>query len=495
VKSGQPAKASIALAAALALCACSTGARKPDLALPAAYEAPPGTAILAPEALDTWWTIFGDPELDGLERDALRLSPDARTQEARLVEAGATRASGVWQTYPTGDITGSASKKHTSPIGAPPSSLVPVGGVSESDVADFKVSWELDFLGGLATQRHALAADYAATRFNVEGARATLVANVADSYFQARGLAIQLADADVSVKIESELLGIADTKASLGLGPTSDADRIAGQLDQAKSQAESLAAQLHVAQRELLILVGRGIEPVEDLPVSADVPDPPPVPRAVPGELLARRPDVREADWRMRAAALRTKLAKEQIFPNLVLQPAAGLARTVAPGIGVASIVPLLLFPQQQTTATSYWSYGVGLDQPVLDIPRLLQDAKAQGARTEQAVIAYEKAVQSAYGDAEDALVSLAADEQRLVVLNDGEVRAHRAYEAAKLGYQAGVDDLTTALTAEQDWRTDRAALTAERVQALRRAVQVYNALGGGWGYGAPGPAQARRAP
>jgi outer membrane protein TolC len=192
---------------------------------------------------------------------------------------------------------------------------------------------------------------------------------------------------------------------------------------------------------------------------------------------------VREAEAQMRAAAIRTKLAREELFPNLTFQPAVGIASQLAPGVGVASLVPLILFPQEQTTNSNYWSYGVGFDQPVLDIPRLLQDAKAQSARTEQAVIAYEQAVQNAYGDAENALVELASDEIRIKMLTDGEARARRAYEASRIRYGAGIDDLTTVLSAEQAWRSDRAALSAERVQALRRAVQTYKAIGGGWGY------------
>ena len=303
---------------------------------------------------------------------------------------------------------------------------------------------------------------------------------MADSYFQARGLAIQLDDANQTVRIERDLLRIATEKATRGLGASSDADRVAGDLAQAQSQVDSLQAELHAAQRLLLILVGRGTELVENLPMhAADVGDPPPVPAALPGDLLTRRPDIREADWEMRSAALEAQsCAKEQVFPNLVLQPALGAARSVAPGV---AIIPtsgggFTFTPQQQTTSTDYWSYGVGLSAPVLDIPRLLQDAKAQGARTEEAVIAYEKAVQSAYGDAENALVRLSADEQRIKVLEDGETRAHRAYDAARNAYAIGLDDLTTVLSAEQTWRGDRSALTAERVQALRRAVQTYKA-------------------
>jgi NodT family efflux transporter outer membrane factor (OMF) lipoprotein len=473
----------IAGASALALGACAAGVRNPDVTLPAAYEAPAGTQALTPVALERWWLVFGDDELNTLEEQALKASPDAKTQAARLRQAMATRNSTIWQTYPTGDFNGSVNREHTAPIGGVPDSLAPVGGTTESYLGSFKVSWEFDFLGALNDARRQARMDFAASRFDIESARASLVANVADSYFQARGLAIQLADAQETLKIETELYRVATLKAKLGLGAAADADRIAGDLALAKSQVDNLEASEHAAQRSLLILVGRGTEPVESLPLTADVPDPPPLPQTVPGEILVRRPDVREADARMRSAVIRTKLVKEEIFPNITINPAIGLAHQVAPGIGVASLVPLILFPQTQTTNTNYWSYGASVDQPILDIPRLLEDAKAQSAVAEQAVVAYEQAVQTAYGDAENALVELASDERRIALLEDGETRARRAYDAERIRYEKGLDDVTAVLSAEQSWESNRTQLTAERVQALRRAVQTYKALGGGWDY------------
>jgi outer membrane protein TolC len=93
--------------------------------------------------------------------------------------------------------------------------------------------------------------------------------------------------------------------------------------------------------------------------------------------------------------------------------------------------------------------------------------------------------VQTAFQEAESALVNLGADHRRVALLTDGEARARRAYEAAKTGYARGLTDLTATLQAEQAWRSLRAQLTSAEVQALRRSVQAYKAIGGGW------PAQA----
>jgi len=470
---------------ALAVSACSTGgARTADTRLPPAYDAPNGRQALSVEALDKWWLLFGDAQLNALEDDAFRLSPDARTASARLLEAQATHTSQVAQTLPQTEAQGNASSKQTYNLDGDSNNLIPVGGKTISETLNFNVSWEIDLFGRLALARKVAGADLAATRFNVEGSRAALAANVADTYFQTRGLAIQLADARETVRIQQELQDIANRKARLGLGAASDADRVAGDLAQAISNAQSLEAELHANQRTLLILVGRGIDPVSAVTPTTEPGAVPTTPAAIPGDLLQRRPDIREAEARVRSAAGRDKIAHRALFPTFTFQPTAGLSHIVSPG--VTFIPPATLKPQQQTTNTSFWAYGVGVSQPVLDVPRLLADMKTQDARTEQAVIAYEKAVQTAFGEAESALVRLDADNRRVAVLKDGEARAHRAYQAARTRYAQGLDDLQTALGAEQSWRSTRSALTGEQVQALRRTVQTYKALGGGWAYAAP---------
>ena len=470
----------IAPAVALAGCAVAHH-RAPDLTLPAAYEAPKGDAVLSAEQLDKWWLLFGDVELNRLEDDAFARSPDARTASARLLEARATRASEVLQTLPTGGITGKASHERAQSIGAASNQLFPVGGVTETETLNFNVSWELDFFGRLQQARRVANADLAATRFDVEGARAALAASVADNYFQAKGLAIQLADADTNAAISQKLYDIAQQKARLGLGAASDADQAAGELALATAQAVDLAAQYHAAQRQLLILVGRGIEPTASLSTTAEAANPPPLPAAIPGDLLARRPDVREAQAKLAGEVGRQTLKHLAVFPTFTLLPGLGLSRTVAPG--VSFIPPATLLPAQQTTSLGFWTLAGSVSQPVLDIPHLLQDAKAEDARTEQAVIAYEKVVQTAYGEAENDLAGMAADRRRLVILQDGELRARRAYDAAEKRYRRGLDDLTAALSAEESWRNTRSTLTGARVEAQRRAVQTYKALGGGWAF------------
>ena len=452
---------------ALMLSACAS-TRDVDTRLPAAYEAPSSPAIAAAPSLETWWTGFNDPQLTALITEALANSPDARSAAAKLREARATRSGALTSFLPQGNPRGSITETDSKLVDGTAINIPGFSstGDSRTETANFDVSWEIDLFGRIFAASRAANAEMAAARLDYEAARASLAAAVADSYFAARGVAIQLEDTRATERIQAELYRIVDIRAQRGISSTADADRVAGDLAQARAQVAGLEAELQAARRNLLILTGRGIEPIAALPIDAEVGVAPAVPDVVPGELLARRPDVRRAEAMLASALGRLDYAKLAFFPTFKLAPGIGLQKNDQPGY---------------SATTQSWSIGANVVVPVLDIPRLLSEMKAQDARSEQAAIGYEKAVQTAFGEAENALVQLESDRRRVDLLQDGEARARRAYEASRKGYVAGFVDLQTTLDNERAWRTVRTMKTAAQVQALRRAVQTYKALGGGW--------------
>ncbi|WP_264293967.1 TolC family protein [Diaphorobacter aerolatus] len=167
----------------------------------------------------------------------------------------------------------------------------------------------------------------------------------------------------------------------------------------------------------------------------------------------------------MNAAAGGLELSRLALWPSITLTPSVGLNWQ---GNG-------------NSLRTGYWSLAGNVLLPVLDRPRLLAQAKAQGARAEQAVIAYEQTVQRAFSETDQALLQMASDQQRLDMLQRAQDRAESAFQAADKGYRAGVFDLIVVLDAERTYRQARVALTDARGTALNHAVQVFQALGGGW--------------
>jgi multidrug efflux system outer membrane protein len=471
MNSGLPWRRLIALAAAALLAGCASQPRPaPDLRLPSAYEARPADAVVA---LERWWTTFEDPQLSALIDQALAANPDAKSAAARLREAEGTRSGALTRFLPQGNVSASTQRTDTRQIEGGidlgPGVVIPglsLGGITDTDSASFKVSWEIDLFGRLFAAKRTADADLLASVYDAESTRASLAAQVADACFQARGLSIQLADARETARIQGELYRVAGVRAKAGLAASSEPDRVAGDLAQSEAQIVALEAELQVQRRTLLILTGRSFESTDALAVQAFVGAAPQVPASLPSDLLRRRPDVRKAEAQLAGALGRQELARLAFLPTFNLLPGVGWSRSVQSG---------------SPTESSNWSLGVGVTVPVLDIPNLLSQLRVSRARGEQAVYAYEKAVQTALGEAESALVHLDADRRRVTLLSDGEARAERAYKAAQMGYQRGLTDLQTTLSSEQSWRATRTQLTSAQVQAVRRAVQAYKAIGGGW--------------
>jgi NodT family efflux transporter outer membrane factor (OMF) lipoprotein len=456
-------------------CALNERLSKPDIALPAHFEAQASGPPATKADLDRWWRLFKDPQLEGLISKALASSPDARSAFFRLKEARAERASAITSVLPTGDLTGSAfdqfarqSYAHLNPEIPPQFAafFTAANGSSQSYAGAFDVSWELDLYGKNITAIRTANAGFAAARFDYEATRMALAAEVASDLFQARGLAAQLADARENLKLAQNLAEVARRKAEAGLSTTADAARTASDAQSAEAQTVALEAELDGARRALLVLIGSGTASSTALAVTADVSPPPDLPPTTPGLLLVRRPDVREAEANLREAAGELRLDKLAMFPTLTLQP------QLSQSTQVQSIYTIL---------TSTAAAGVGLKAPIFSLPKLNAQVRVQGARGQQAVVAFEKAVQTAYGDAERTLTTVAADARRVRLLEEATRRSRFAFDAANTGYGLGLSDLTSLIQAEQSWRQTRATYTAAQISALVDTVAAFKALGGGW--------------
>jgi len=467
-------KAALVAALMLGGCAPDVALNRPQLALPAQYEAqPPQHGPDRPT--DRWWELFDDAQLAALVEQALADSTDIRSAYFRLIEARAIRDQARTQRLPTGAFGGNAARQDGEPL----SGTDLPGSTTRTDSlgATFSASWEIDLFGRLAAVGRAADADYAAAAFDYHAVRQSMAADVATALFQARGFAVQLNDARESLRIATTLAATARLALERGLVATGNAARLEGNEASARAEVRRLEAALRNAKRSLLILAGRMDAPTDSLIIDARQDVPPPVPPAMPAMLLARRPDVRAAEARLLAATAQLDVGRLALFPRFTLSGSGSISRTETLGVdGTAGL----------------WSLAAGLALPVLDRARLIAQLRASEARGQRAVVAYEAAVQSAFRDADIALATVASDGPRLDDLVQAEARAAYAFAAARRAYGAGLTDLTGLLQQEQTWRDARSAMTGARTLALINQVTAFRALGGGWDGAAPGTAEGQ---
>lgn len=359
-------------------------------------------------------------------------------------------------------LSGNGTTAAAGPGGAVGAPGVMLGAAS----AGFNLSYELDLFGRRPVATLAADADLAAVRFSYEAARAALVAKVADALFSARGLAPQIDEAGATLRIQRDVLRIVRVRAARGLSAAAEVARVDADVAQAEAQLASVTAELVATRRAILTLVGDALSPTDSIVVDAWLPSPPFPPSSLPSSLLERRPDVHEAEARLRAGVARARMQRLELFPRLTLNPGTTLTATRGGEINTLGLV---------------WTLGAGLAVPLLDRTRLLAELRAEGARAEQAAVGYERAIQTAFSEADQAIVRLAADRRRVDALTRGERQAEVAYAAARLLLERGLTDLSTLLDAERTRRAAQAAASTARTDALRRSVTVFRALGGGW--------------
>jgi multidrug efflux system outer membrane protein len=193
----------------------------------------------------------------------------------------------------------------------------------------------------------------------------------------------------------------------------------------------------------------------------------PEVPAGLPSSLLERRPDIRAAEQALIAANANIGVAKAAYFPQVSL---SGL-------IGGESSTLTNLFSGPNRT----WSFVPQVSQPIFTAGRLKSKVRIAEAQRQEALIAYEKSIETAFSDVSNALIAhqrtreaRLQQEQLVGALAD---RKRLAY----IRYQGGVDTQLNALDADRDLFSAELTLAQDHLNELLSVVQLYKALGGGW--------------
>jgi outer membrane protein, multidrug efflux system len=458
----------LVLLSLLALSGCLLG---PDYQRPA-IDTPPTFRFAESDAKDlvntAWWEQFQDPALNELIATALADNKDVKIAAARVEQFLGQFVTTRSQLFPQ-VAAGVNAQRERVPLGTSglPSGVGPVLNQYQGTLSG---SWEIDFFGKLRRQTEAARANLLASE---EGRRATiltLVASVASTYVNLLSLDRQLAIAKSTAASRAASVNVFQLRYSGGE---------VSQMELAQSQSEyqaSLATipqiELQIAQQEdaLSILLGHNPGDIardrelDDLALPA-------VPAGLPSELLDRRPDLRQAEQDLVAANALIGAARALYFPSISL---TGL-------FGSASGQFSSLF----TGPARVWSYAGAVTLPIFTAGSIGGQVKQAEAQQQQALFQYQKAIQVAFQEVADALVSLQKTREQLVVQGN-QVDALRIYaRLARLRFEGGYTSYIEVLDAERSLFNAQLSYAQTQGTVFTSTVSLYKAMGGGWVTGA----------
>ncbi len=445
-----------------ALTACKVGPdysvpTSGDELLPAGFAAVDDPAFVPGDAdLRTWWTVFEDAMLEELIGIAAERNQDLRIAIARVDEARARLGGARGARQPAVDVGGSAS-------------LDGAAGITRDRAAgSVEVAWEVDLFGRVSSTIDAAGADFEATAEDRRDVQVSLFAEVAQEYFSLRALQERLAAAGLTMETQARVLQFAESRFRNGISSKLEVTESTRVLASSEAEVASLRIELARTINRLSVLVG--MPPVE-LHGRLSVPQPVPVPPAtvtvgVPAELLRQRPDIRAAERRLAAETARIGIATADLYPQLSL--VGGLQRGVSTGD--------LLNP-----ASTAFSLGPSLRWSVFNRGRVRAEIGVAEARTEQALLAYERTVLYALGEIESALTSFVEQGVRVDALERAYAASSESLTLSESLYRDGLASFQEVLEAQQATFQLGPALAEARGLACSSLVDLYKGLGGGW--------------
>lgn len=455
-------------AATLALSACAVGPAyvSPTPKAPSQtpfLEAGKSPAFTGDQPAGEWWSLFGDPVLDGLVEQALAANTDLRVAAANLAQARAVLREARAGRLPTTSVGASGTyARQRNPLGP---------GTVEGETYDvgLDIGYQVDLFGRVESAIRASRADAEAVQAAFDLTRITVAAETTRAYADVCSFNRQLGVAEETLRIQERTFDLTRRLFEGGRATRLETGQAGALLEQTRAAIPTLTAQRSAALYRLAVLTGKppAEAPAEVLKCQA----PPELTRPIPvgdgASLLARRPDIRRAERELAAASARVNVATADLYPSISLGGSVGSTAGSISGLGKSDGFRFSLGPLIS------WNF------PNMEVAR--SRLKQSEAGADAALATFDGTWLAALQETESALAAYAGELDRLTALRRAADEAGEAARIARLRYEAGRENFQVVLDAERTLAQIQATIAQSEQQRATYLVSLFLALGGGW--------------
>ena len=438
--------------------------QRPTPNLPATFsESDSGNAADAKNWQKQWWQHFEDEQLNKLINKSLNNNVDIQLAISRIEEADASLREVGATLFPQVNVSSQATRNKVTELGAFPTFGSPI---RNNYTLNLNTSYEIDFWGKVRRARESAMASAQSVRYAKETVEMSIVSVVASNYLQLIGL-----DAQISVTLNNQQNAIEALKLNQRRLDGGVASRL--ELSQSEVLATNLEAQLielnrlrALSEHQIALLTGEldlKIAPA-DIRKLAVAPVPP---AGLPSELLENRPDIRQAELALVAQNALIGVAKAALYPSISLTGLYG-----SESLALSNLLK---------SGARVWTLGLGLDLPIFDAGRRNSVVAQVTARQKQALTQYQIAIQNAFAEVNDALISRRLNAARESSLNQSQMSAQSALRVAENRYKAGYSTYLEVLDAQRERNDASNAYIQAKQASFLASVELFRALGGDW--------------
>ncbi len=411
-----------------------------------------------------WWEVYKDPQLNALEEQLTQNNQTLRAAVESYLAARDQVAAARAAFYPT--LSAGVSGAHQKLSANRP--LASAGSHNQYNdlVLAGQASWEPDFWGRIRRTVEATRASAQATAADAATVDLSLQAELAQDYFELRGLDSQSKLLQSTVRSYEQQVGLTQELLSGGVVTEVDVALARTQLETIRAQMIDINQARTVYEHAIATLTNRQAREVTLAPAPLDTALPA-VPLGLPSQLVERRPDIAAAERRVAAANAQIGIAISAFYPTIALGGGGGFESTHG-GTWIQG-------------PSSLWSLGAQAAELLFDAgQRRALTSEAQHAYEAQAA-GYKATVLAAFNEVEDRLSDLRILEQEAGVERHAVDDAQHSLDLSTQRYKGGVTSYLEVLTAENSLLQNQRTATDLETRQFAASVQLIRALGGGW--------------
>jgi NodT family efflux transporter outer membrane factor (OMF) lipoprotein len=409
-----------------------------------------------------WWEIYNDPELNALEEQVSISNQNLLAAEAQFREAKFAVRIARANLYPTVSASPSIVNERSVILGISNFQPTPVTAYD----LPVDVSYQADIWGSIRRAIRASAEAAQVSAAQLENARLSYQAELAQDYFELRGTDGEKELLDTTVKSYQDYLKLTQDRFNSGVASGSDVAQAQTQLETARAQL--IDYDVARAQYEHAVAVLAGKPPAElsitQRPIKIT---PPPVPVGLPSTLLERRPDIAASERQMASANEQIGIAKAAYYPTLTISGSAGVESS--------------RFLRWISWPSRFWSVGPQLAETLYDAGRRRATLNQSIAAYDATVANYRQTVLTAFQQVEDNLAALRVLEKEAQAEDDAVKAAQNSLDISTYQYKAGTVNYLTVITEQAILLQDEEQALSILTRRMSASVLLIEALGGGW--------------
>ena len=412
-----------------------------------------------------WWEIFNEPELNDLENQLNINNQNIKVSFQNFMEARALIAEARAQYWPT-ITTNPAWSRSRSSSNLRNSTQANTGQTSTLWSAPIEVSWTPDLWGKIRNEVHESQYSSQASAADLELEKLTEQASLAQYYFEIRGQDMLQRILNDTVAADQRALDSAQGAFDAGTGDYISVVQAKATLNSAQASAVNVGLSRAQYEHAIAMLLGK-VASDFSFPVKPMLYTPPAIPTGVPSQLAERRPDVAAAERTLAAANSTIGIGYGAFFPQVTISAGGGFESS--------TLKHLFDWPSR------FWSIGPSAAETIFDGGLYRAQLHQYEAIYNADLATYRQTVLTAFQQVEDAMAGTRVYSQQILRQQQAMKSSQEFLDLEMQRYNTGVDPYVDVVTAQTNLLSNQVTLNSLQVEEMLSAVQLVQALGGGW--------------